>query len=79
LGRALKDSEDRRTYTIAEAARLMGVSAFTMKKACEMGQVPALRLGGRVRRGAVTGGRWVIPRTPFEAMLGGENNREVIG
>lgn len=55
---------ERRTLTVAEAARELGCSLALAYQACADGTIPAVRLGAR---------RWVIPRDRFEReLLGGE-------
>ena len=56
---------ERRTLTVAEAARELGVSKNVCYAACRAGTVPALRLGRR----------WVIPRARLEELIGGDVER----
>lgn len=50
---------ERQTYTIQEAAQLLGVSARHLYTLANAGQIPVLRLGNR----------FVIPRGRLEEML----------
>ncbi len=55
---------ERRTYTVRECARILGVSDGVAYSAVREGRIPAVRVGAR---------RWVIPRDRFEReLLGGE-------
>ena len=52
------------TLTVAEAAALLGISrgaAYTAARSGELAGVPVIRVGAK---------RLVIPRAPFEALLG---------
>jgi len=50
----------RRTYTVREVAEMLGISRSTAYECVRRGEIPSLKLGGRV----------VISRTAFEAILG---------
>ena len=50
----------RRTYTVPEVAEMLGISRSTAYECVRRGEIPSLKLAGRV----------VIPRTAFEAFLG---------
>jgi excisionase family DNA binding protein len=52
-----------RTYSVAEAAELFGVSTWTINRAIKRGELNALRFG-RVTR---------IPRIEVERLLGAED------
>lgn len=55
---------ERRTYTPAEAAALLGCTRHHLYGLLDAGKVPsAFRLGGR----------WVIGREPFDRWLNGES------
>lgn len=54
-------SEQRRTFTVEEAARLLGVSRGVAYESARRGELPAIRLGRRL----------VIPRQRLEELLGG--------
>ena len=49
----------RRTYSVPEVAEMLGISRASVYVCIQRGEIPSLRLGGRV----------VIPRTAFEAFL----------
>jgi excisionase family DNA binding protein len=53
---------ERRTYTVEEAAQLLGVSRGVAYESARRGELPAIRLGRRL----------VIPRQRLEDLLGGE-------
>ena len=53
-------SEDRLTYTIEEAAKLLGVGRNTAYDAAVRGEIPAKRIGPK---------RWIVPRAALEAWL----------
>ena len=50
----------RRTYTVPEVAEMLGISRSTAYECVRRGEIPSLKLAGRV----------VIPRMAFEAFLG---------
>jgi excisionase family DNA binding protein len=49
----------RRTYTVPEVAEVLGISRSTAYECVRRGEIPSLKLAGRV----------VIPRMAFEAFL----------
>ena len=53
------------TYTIEEAARLLGVSRGTAYESARRGEIPTLRLGRRL----------LVPRARLEELLGGDVER----
>ena len=55
----------RLTYTIEEAAKLLGVSRGSAYEAARRGELPTLRLGRRL----------VVPRARLEELLGGDVER----
>ena len=57
MGRSLVS--EKLTYTIDEAARLLGISRNSAYEAARRGELPAIRLGRRI----------LIPRSRLEAML----------
>ncbi len=52
---------DRQTYTISEAARVLGISRGSAYEAARLGTLPVLRLGRRL----------IVPRAALELMLDG--------
>ena len=75
--RAAREPEPRRFYSVAEGARLLGLSEMTLYRAISEGQFPAVRIRGRLiipakaiddmtatavdARGVVDAARWVEP------------------
>jgi excisionase family DNA binding protein len=60
--RSLKNSDDDRlTMDIADAAKLLGISSGSTYRAAHTGEIPAIRLGGRM----------LVLREPFIRMLNG--------
>lgn len=53
------EAEPRRFYSVAEAARLFGMSEMTLYRAIHDGQFPAVRIRGRL----------IIPAKAIEAMV----------
>jgi excisionase family DNA binding protein len=53
---------NRRTYSIEEAAQMLGVSRNHAYDMAKEGQLPAIKLGKRL----------VIPKAPFDRMLDGK-------
>lgn len=56
---ALSPIETRSTYSVAEAAQLLGISRGAAYALVRTGDIPALRMGGR----------WIIPKRRFHAWL----------
>ena len=54
------------TYTVTEAAELLGISRSSAYECVRRGEIPSLTLGRRV----------VIPRRAFEAVLDGTAERQ---
>jgi excisionase family DNA binding protein len=52
---------ERQTYTVDEAARILGISRNCAYDAVRRGEIPAIRLGRRL----------VVARTALELLLGG--------
>ena len=50
---------DRATYSVQEAAKVLGISRNAAYEAVRAGQLPSLRFGGRI----------VIPRAALDRML----------
>lgn len=55
-------SEERLTLTVAEAAELLGISRGMAYECVRTGQLPAVRMGGRI----------LVPKKRLEALLSGE-------
>lgn len=53
------EAESRRFYSVAEAARLFGMSEMTLYRAIHDGQFPAVRIRGRL----------IIPAKAIESMV----------
>ncbi len=51
--------EERKTYTVEEAAERLGISRNSAYEAVRRGEIPSLRIGRRV----------LIPRAALERML----------
>jgi excisionase family DNA binding protein len=54
-------SRARRTYTVAEAAEILGISVNSAYEAVRRGEIPSIRLGHRV----------VVPRKAFDRFVDG--------
>jgi excisionase family DNA binding protein len=52
----------RRTYSIEEVARLLGIGRNAAYEAARRGDFPTIKVGHRI----------VVPRAPIDRMLGGE-------
>lgn len=57
-------SNERLTLTVTEAAKLLGISRAMAYECVRTGDLPAIRLGGRI----------LIPRERFDEMLSGGGN-----
>ena len=53
---------ERRTYTVDEAARIMGVSRSAAYEYAREGLIPIVRVGGR----------FLVPRVQFDRFIAGE-------
>jgi len=53
---------DRQTYKIGEAAKLLGIGRNQAYEAAQRGEIPSIRIGGRV----------LVPREPLHRILRGE-------
>lgn len=54
---------DKAAVTVTDVARLLGVDERTVRRACEDGDLPSIRVGRRV----------LLPRLPLLALLGAED------
>ena len=52
----------RETTTVAEAARMLGLSVASAYRAIESGEIPSIRIGGRI----------LVPRSQLLALIGGK-------
>jgi excisionase family DNA binding protein len=60
------DEQERSTYDVPEAARILGIGRSAAYEAVRRGEIPSIRLGKRL----------VVPRAALERMLEG---REAVG
>ena len=56
-----RDSADRQTLTVEEAAALLGIGRTSAYQAVASGQLPVIRIGRRL----------LVPRAALERLLGG--------
>jgi excisionase family DNA binding protein len=63
--RSASSDDARATYTVEEAAALLGISRSTAYECASTGQIPVLRLGGRI----------LVPRHALERLLGLQETR----
>ncbi len=57
-------TSNRLTLTVTEAAELLGVSRATAYECVRTGDIPSIRLGGRI----------LVPRCRFDELLGGDDD-----
>ncbi len=50
---------ERKTYTVTEAAEILGISPASAYKSVHSGEIPSLTFGGRI----------VVPRRALDALL----------
>ena len=50
---------ERQTYTVHEVARILGIGRNTAYEACNEGEIPTIRVGGRI----------LIPRAAIDNLL----------
>ncbi len=62
MSRATAAKREARTITVEEAGRRLGISRSAAYRCVELGQIPALRLGGRIK----------VPVDALERMLQGQ-------
>ncbi len=55
-------TDDRKTYTVAEAARLLGIGRNQTYDATHSGDLPSIRIGGRI----------LIPKAALDRLLEGQ-------
>lgn len=55
----MRESDERATVTVEEAARLLGIGRNSAFAAVQRGEIPALRIGRRV----------LVPRAALERLL----------
>ena len=58
--KAMAQDKTRLTYTVAEAAALLGISRGSGYEAAKSGQLPVLKIGGRL----------LVPKAALDRMLG---------
>jgi excisionase family DNA binding protein len=58
--------QQRLTYSVEEAGEILGISRSSAYEAAYRGDIPTLRIGKRI----------LVPRIPFEKMLGKESKIE---
>jgi excisionase family DNA binding protein len=58
--------DERLAYSVPEVARLLGMSRNGAYNACAAGDLPSVRVGGKV----------LVPRERLEALLAGEAETE---
>jgi len=59
--RSREDKQRRETFSVPEAAEILGISRSSAFQAAAKGQLPVIRLGKRL----------LVPRAALERMLGG--------
>ena len=52
---------ERRTYTVPEVAKILGIGRNTAYEICRNGEIPTIRIGGRV----------LVPRSVIDELLEG--------
>ena len=55
------DDIRRRTYTVLEVAEILGIGRNTAYEICRTGEIPTIRIGGRV----------LVPRSAIDELLKG--------
>ncbi len=55
-------ASERRTFSVPEAAAVLGIGRSAAYEACARGDLPSLKIGGRI----------VVLKAPLERMLNGE-------
>ena len=61
--RTMAASTERLTYSVREAAELLGISKNSCYQGCLKGEIPHIKIGKRI----------LIPKTQLEALLVGNN------
>lgn len=60
--------QERLTYSVEEAGEILGISRSSAYEAAYRGDIPTLRIGKRI----------LVPRIPFEKMLGKEHESKSV-
>ena len=58
----MADSQERKTLTVEEAAKELGIGRNQAYEAAHKGEIPTVKIGRRI----------LVPRVAFERMLSGE-------
>jgi excisionase family DNA binding protein len=58
---------ERATYTVSEAAKVLGIGRNSAYEAIRQGQIPSIRIGARL----------LVPRAALERFLAGEQMAEL--
>ncbi len=58
----MADNSERKTLTVAEAAKELGLGKNAAYEGVRSGQIPSVRIGGRI----------LVPRVALDRMLNGE-------
>ncbi|MGM0561048.1 MAG: helix-turn-helix domain-containing protein [Pseudomonadota bacterium] len=58
----MKQGLERQTYTVPEAAKVMGIGKTAAYEAARTGQIPTIKVGGRI----------LVPKAALHRMLQGE-------
>ncbi len=56
---SIPDALERRTYTVVEVSQILGIGRNTAYESCRSGEIPTVRVGGRV----------LVPRAAIDALL----------
>ena len=62
-------ANERLTYSVTEAARVLGISRNSCYAACERGELPCLKIGKRI----------LIPRARLDRLLSDNGDRDQRG
>jgi len=56
------DNLEKQTYSMPEAAKVLGISVKTAYEGCKKGEIPAFKIMGR----------WIVPKPALDKMLNGD-------
>ena len=57
----MSNDVERKTYTVVEVAKILGIGRNTAYEVCRNGEIPTIKIGGRI----------LVPRTAIDELLSG--------
>ena len=57
----MSNDVERKTYTVVEVAKILGIGRNTAYEVCRNGEIPTIKIGGRI----------LVPRKAIDELLSG--------